>query len=109
MKETLVALLILALSGQEQGDDEPPVEALRFVRVMRMHVTIDDKSCEISFAITARAAPAANGRVARIVNFDMNATTLDRENFDRWVFCDRNSETETKDHHIQEGNRHELR
>jgi hypothetical protein len=98
MKETLLAMLILASSGQEQGDDPAPVEPSPLVRTLRLRETIDDKTCELTLSVPARPAPGADGRVQRVINFDMKAAVLEQENFDRWIFGDLIPEAERLNH-----------
>jgi hypothetical protein len=98
MKETLLAMLILASSGQEQGVDQAPVEPPRFVHIIRVPETIDDKICEITLSVPAWPAPGADGRVRRVMNVDMKAAVLERENLDRWIFGVRIPEAERFNH-----------
>jgi hypothetical protein len=102
MNALLLAMLVLASCAQEDRGDEPPSRPPANEPVPTISLTIDHSPREVTLTFPEEPVmdDEDNDRrpVRHVMNFDLNKMVLVRENFDRWVFRDRNPERQRWNH-----------
>jgi hypothetical protein len=84
MKETLLAMLIVASWTQEEGDES--VKPAFVKSVVSVRATVDESARKVTIEVPFPAR----------LPVDVTTVVVARENFDSWVFGDRDSEKEPR-------------